>query len=235
MTRPAVGICAAVEKARWAAWEVEVSLLARTYTREVSAAGATALLLPPDEAVTAAPEEVLGRIDALILAGGSDMDPASYGATPDEQTAAWRPDRDRFELALARGAIEGEMPLLGVCRGMEVLNVACGGTLDQHLATAEMHLHTPGTFSDHEVRLEPGSLAARAVGAESVLVSSHHHQGVDRLGEGLVVSARSEPDGVIEAIELPDHPFALGVLWHTEEEQGSTVIEALIAAIRVKV
>ena len=235
MTRPAIGICAAVERARWAAWDYEVNLLARTYTREVSAAGATALLLPPDEAVTSAPEEVLDRIDALILAGGADMDPASYGADPDEHTAGWRPERDRFELALARGAIESEVPLLGICRGMEVLNVACGGTLDQHLETADVHLHTPGEFCDHEVCLEPGSLAASAVGTESISVRSHHHQGVGELGDGLVVRARSEPDGVVEAIELPEHPFALGVLWHTEEEQGSTLIETLVAATRVKV
>lgn len=235
MSRPAVGICVAVERARWAAWDYEVNLLARTYTREVSAAGAMALLLAPDEAVAAAPEEGLDRIDALILAGGSDMDPASYGASPGEDTAGWRPERDRFELALARGAIERGMPLLGICRGMEVLNVACGGTLDQHLDTAQVHLHTPGTFSDHDVRLEPGSLAARAVGADSISVRSHHHQGVDQLGKGLVVSGRSEPDGVVEAIELAEHPFGLGVLWHTEEEQGSTVIAALVAATGVRV
>ena len=235
MTRPAVGICAAVERARWAAWNLEANLLPRTYTREVAAAGATPLILPPDEALAAAPDELLDRIDALVLAGGSDIDPASYGAAPEEHTVATRPDRDRFELALARAAIERELPLLGICRGMELLNVACGGTLEQQLPTVEAHLHTPGEFADHEVRLEPGSLAARAVGAERVAVRSHHHQGIGELGSGLVASGHSEPDGIVEAIELPDHPFALGVLWHTEEEQGSSVVAALVAATRVEV
>ena len=233
--RPAVGVCAAVEQARWSAWELEVNLLPRTYTRELAAAGAAALILPVSDVDAEAPDELLGRLDGLILAGGADMDPASYGATPGEHTVNFRPERDRFELALARGAIDRGLPLLGICRGMELLNVARGGTLDQDLRTTEVHVHTPGTFADHEVRLEPGSLAARAVGAERASVRSHHHQGVGELGEGLVASGHSEPDGVVEAIELPGHPFALGVLWHTEEEQGSSVIEALVAATRVEV
>jgi putative glutamine amidotransferase len=235
MSRPVVGICAAIEQARWAAWELEVNLLPRTYTRELAAAGATALLLPPADADVEAPDELLGRLDALILAGGADIDPASYGATADEHTTNFRPERDRFELALARAAIDRGLPLLGICRGMEVLNVARGGTLEQHLPTAEVHLHTPGTYSDHEVRLEPGSLAAQAVGAERVSVRSHHHQGIGELGTGLVASGHSEPDGVVEAIELPEHPFALGALWHAEEEQGSSVIGALVAATSVEV
>jgi putative glutamine amidotransferase len=114
---------------------------------------------------------------------------------------------------------------------MEALNVALGGTLEQRLPDPDRHLHTPGTYSDHEVRLEPGSLAARAVGAELVSVRSHHHQGVGRLGDGLVASGHSVPDGVVEAIELPGR-WALGVLWHAEEDRPSPVIAALVAAAR---
>jgi putative glutamine amidotransferase len=113
---------------------------------------------------------------------------------------------------------------------MELLNVACGGTLQQQVPRPELHLHTPGSFSDHEVRLEPGSLAASAAGKDRVAVRSHHHQGVDRLGEGIVASGWSDPDGLVEAIEIPESRFAMGVLWHAEEERESTIVAALCAA-----
>ncbi len=151
----------------------------------------------------------------------------------DEHTANTRPERDAFEIALCRAAIERDLPLLGVCRGMEIMNVALGGDLIQHVESASTHLHTPGEFTDHDVVLEPGSLAARAAGAERISVRSHHHQGLGRLGDGLVVSARS-PDGVIEAVELPNRGFALGILWHAEEEKGSRIVSALAQATRAK-
>ena len=179
----------------------------QTYATAVQAAGGIAVILPPDPAVTAEPDLLLDRIDALLLAGGSDIDPATYGAEPAPETTGQRAERDEFELALLRRAIERDMPALGICRGMQMLNVACGGTIDQHipdrLGGSILHREVPGTFSDHEVEIEPGSLAARAVGAERAAVKSHHHQGVDRLGEGLSVSGRSADDELIEAIELP--------------------------------
>ena len=206
-------------------------MLARTYSTAVQAAGGLALLLPPDDDVAREPDLLLDRLDALVLAGGGDVDPASYGARPHPKTAGTSQARDRFELALTHRALERDLPVLGICRGMEMLNVATGGTLDQHLPDTlghADHAHTPGAFADHEVELEPGSLAARAVGASSTMVKSHHHQGVAELGEGLVASGRSVPDGVIEAIELPDRPFVLGVLWHPEEDEASRVIGALV-------
>ncbi len=135
---------------------------------------------------------------------------------------------------MASAALERDLPLLGVCRGMQMLNVACGGTLIQDLGAAlcERHRHTPGVFSDHEVELEPGSLAAMAVGADRTSVRSHHHQAIDELGEGLVASGRSPEDGLVEAIELPGRRFVLGVLWHPEEDTGSGVIGALVDAAR---
>ncbi len=232
--RPVVGICAAVERARWAAWDYEVNLSQRTYSREVAAAGAQPVLLPPTEEMTTAPEEVLDLLDALILAGGGDVDPGTYGASADERTANTRPERDAFEVALCRAALDRDLPLLGVCRGMQILNVALGGDLVQHLDTASTHLHTPGEFTDHDVVLEPGSLAARAAGCERISVRSHHHQGLGRLGEGLVVSGRAD-DGVVEAVELPDRTFALAIIWHAEEERDGALIRSFVEATRAGV
>jgi putative glutamine amidotransferase len=217
-----------VERANWTVWrEIEVNVSQRTYSNGVAGAGGLPVLLAPDEASTEAPGQLLDLLDGLILAGGADIDPALYGAEANERTRGWRTERDRFEIALAQDALERDMPVLGICRGMQLLNVACGGTLDQHLAEAETHLHTPGTFSDHDVRLEAGSLAARAVGAERVSVRSHHHQGVDRLGDGLVASGWTDPGETVEAIEAPGRRWALGILWHTEEERQSPVLAAL--------
>ena len=235
MTRPVVGVCAAVERIRWGAWEVHAQLLPRTYSDAIQAAGGMAVLLPPDDMSAEAPAQVLDMLDALVLAGGSDIDPTAYGAVPEPDTGPTTPERDRFELGLAHGALERDMPLLGICRGMEMLNVACGGTLDQEVDRLDLHRHTRGVFGDHDVRLEPGSLAARAAGTERTAVKSHHHQGVGELGEGLVASGWSEPDGLIEALELPDRTFALGVLWHPEEDVRSRVVGSLVEEARAKV
>lgn len=232
MSRPVVGVTAAIDRARWAVWHVEANVSQRTYSRAIAEAGGLPLILPAHDEVAADAGEVLDLLDALILSGGSDLDPSSYGAEPDERTTAVFPERDRFELALARGAIERRLPFLAICRGMQILNVALGGDLEQHIPSAERHMHTPGVFSDHEVALEPGSLAERAAGCALLAVRSHHHQGLGRLGEGLTVSGHAVGDGVIEAVELPAHPFGLGILWHPEEEERSAVVAALVEAAR---
>jgi putative glutamine amidotransferase len=230
MSRPVIGICAALEQARWGSWDSLVVLSPRNYSLAVQSAGALAVVLPTDETVATEPDELLDLLDGLLLAGGSDIDPATYGAEPRPETTGTRPERDRFEIGLARGGIERGMPVLGVCRGMQLLNVARGGTLDQHIGNLDVHRHTRGAFHDHEVVLEPGSLAEEAAAATRLRVKSHHHQGVDRLGAGLVVSGRAADDALIEAIELPGSVFTLGVLWHPEEDQGAGVISALVAA-----
>jgi putative glutamine amidotransferase len=239
VSRRAIGICAAVERVRWAAWDQEVAMAPRSYARAVQRTGARAVILPPDPRAEADPDVFLVGIDALLLAGGSDVDPGTYGAAPEPETGTTWPDRDAFEVALCRRAIERERPVLGICRGMQMLNVALGGTLVQHLPHVvghENHRHTPGTFGDHDVRLDPGSLAASAAGQERLTVKSHHHQGVDRLGDGLVASGWSvEEADLIEAIEMPGNGFALGVLWHPEEDVRDRVVGALAAAARTGV
>jgi putative glutamine amidotransferase len=235
---PVIGICAAVERARWSHWDDEIALVPRSYVNAIQLAGGLPLILPPDDEVAEKPDELLDKLDALMLTGGADIDPASYGAVPDPHTGATRPDRDRFELALAYGAMERDMPLLGICRGGQMVNVACGGTLIQHLPDVvgdDHHLPTPGEFSEHEVELEPGSLAERAAGASRVTVRSHHHQAVDELGEGLKATGHALPDAVVEAVEHPGHHFTLGVLWHPEADERSKIVAALVRAAKPRV
>lgn len=235
---PVIGVCAAIERVSWGVWQsYEVTLAPRNYVAAVQRAGGLALVLPPDPVVVEDPDLLLDRVDGLLLAGGADVDPSSYGAEPHAETKGTWPDRDAFEIALTRAALARRMPLLGICRGMQVLNVALGGTLEQHLPDRlpdNLHRTLAGTFGSHQVELEPGSLACRAAGGESLLVMSHHHQGVDRVGEGLRVSGHSPDDEIVEAIELPDRDFALGVIWHPEEDPDSPVIASLVEAARAE-
>jgi putative glutamine amidotransferase len=235
MPRPLIGISAAVEPASFGPWVDEPSaLLPIGYARAVQAAGGIAAMLPPDGHAVEAPDEILDRVDALILGGGADVDPGSYGAKPEPQTGGTNPERDRFELALAREALERDLPLLGVCRGMQLMNIAAGGSLEQHLPERvgdDRHRPVPGSWSEHEVRLEPGSLAATAAGAERLSVKTHHHQGVADIGDGFEPTAWATDD-TVEAIERPDRGFALGVLWHPEEDPGDRVLPALLERAR---
>jgi putative glutamine amidotransferase len=235
--RPVIGLCAALEQAQWGVWRSWAHLLPREYTAAVQRAGGIALLLPPDARAVEAPDELLDLLDGLILAGGADIDPAAYGAQPHPATSGTNPERDAFELALAGRAVERDMPFLGVCRGMQVLNVARGGTLLQHLPEShghDEHRRVSGSFdgADHEVMLDAGSLAARAAGEERHRVLSHHHQAVDRLGAGLTVTGRSDLDDLPEAVELADRRFVLGVQWHPEADETSRLIGALVQEAR---
>jgi putative glutamine amidotransferase len=232
--RPVIGICTALERAQWTVWDQEAYLLPRQYVDAIQAAGGLALLLPPDAQLERDPDEVLDLLDGLILAGGADVDPAVYGADAHPETHGTRTERDTFEVALARRALERDLPFLGICRGMQVMNVALGGTLIQHLPETHghhEHRRVPGSFdgAEHDVRLAAGSLAARAAGEEHHQTRSHHHQGVDRIGAGLQVSGWSELDELPEAVELADRRFALGVQWHPEADPASGLIAALVA------
>jgi putative glutamine amidotransferase len=233
MSRPVIGICTALERARWSVWDQQAYLLPRSYIRAIQRAGGLALMLPPDEAAERDPDEVLDLIDGLILAGGADIDPSSYGEETHPETRGTVPERDSFEIALARRAIERDLPLLGVCRGMQLMNVATGGTLLQHLPDSHghhEHRRNPGTFdgADHDVRLAAGSLAARAAGEALHGTKSHHHQGIDRLGTGLEVTGWSTLDELPEALEMPERRFALGVQWHPEADERSSLVAALV-------
>ena len=235
MSRPVIGICAALERARWSVWDEEAVLLPRSYLTAVERTGGLAVMLPPDRAEGEDPSQLLDLIDGLVLAGGTDIDPAFYGQEAHANTTDTVPERDAFEIALARAAIERDMPLLGICRGMQLLNVACGGTLLQHLPERfghHEHRRVVGSFdgADHDVELRDGTLAMRVVGERRHATKSHHHQGIDRLGEGLEVSGVSAMDGLPEAIELTGARFVLGVQWHPEADETSSVVGALVAA-----
>jgi putative glutamine amidotransferase len=235
--RPAIGICTHVENARWSVWDQRAALTPSGYIVAVQAAGGLAIMIPPDPGLADDPDAMLDRIDALILAGGADIDPDAYGADRHTETKRTVPERDRAEIALVRRAVERDMPVLGICRGMQLLNVALGGTLHQHvpdLVGHHDHRRNPGSFddSDHDVRLESGSLAARAAGEELHGTKSHHHQAIDELGEGLVVTGYSMLDQLPEAIEAPGRRWVLGVQWHPEADEKSRVVGALVAQAR---
>ena len=190
MTRPVIGICTALERARWSVWDQQAVLLPRNYVEAVQRAGALALLLPPDPRLVEDPGEALALIDGLLLAGGADIDPSAYGQQAHAETAGSVPERDVFEIALVRAAIERDLPVLGICRGMQLINVARGGTLLQHLPERfghHEHRRVVGSFdgADHDVELGEDTLAMQVVGEARHSTKSHHHQGVDRLGEGL--------------------------------------------------
>jgi len=230
---PVIGICAVRERARWAFWDQTAHLVADTYVEAIQSTGALAVLLPvePD-----APERLLDRIDGLLLIGGADLDPRTYGQQPESDVEATYRERDDFEIALTRAAVERGMPYLGICRGMQVLNVALGGNLDQHLALEDgttPHRRIVGTFEGNEqtIRLQPGSLAARALEEDVHEGRCHHHQAVDRLGGGLVVTGRAD-DGVPEAIELSGGGWVLGVQWHPEAAEKRELFRAFVAAAR---
>jgi putative glutamine amidotransferase len=230
-----IGLCTALERARYGAWDVDAFLLQRSYVEAVQRAGGVAVMLPPDPDVD--PDQMLDLLDGLILAGGRDIDPAAYGSRPHPETDDPRAERDAFEITLARRAMERDIPLLGICRGMQLMNVARGGTLVQDLPQHvghEDHRRSLGTFdgNDHPVRLREGSLAARAAGEAHHGTLSHHHQGVADLGRGLQVTGWADDDELPEAVEDPGLRFALGVQWHPEADPDSPVVAALVEEAR---
>ena len=228
--RPVIGITSYAEEVTWGAWVEPAALVPLAYVRAIEKAGGRPLVVPPSEEAI---EETLAVLDGILFSGGSDLDPELYGAELHSETTGVREDRDRAEMALLTAALERDLPVLAVCRGSQVLNVALGGDLVQHLPETvghEGHKHTPGEFSDHEVKLEPGTRVADLLG-DRAPVKSHHHQGFGRIGDGLRETGWAD-DGTVEALEDPSRRFALGVLWHPEEGEDMALFEGLVEEAR---
>jgi gamma-glutamyl-gamma-aminobutyrate hydrolase PuuD len=223
--KPVVGITTYLTPAAWGAWNLEAALVPAAYVRAVERAGGVPLLVPPGASF----DETLDRIDGIVFSGGSDVDPELYGATAHEETVGIFRERDEFELGLMRAALERDVPMLAICRGSQVLNVALGGDLEQHVPDrvgTDMHKETPGVFAEHEVEVLDGTRLGSIVG-ERVEAKSHHHQGYGAIGAGLREAARA-PDGTVEALEDPTRRFTVGVLWHPEEGDDLALFEALV-------
>jgi putative glutamine amidotransferase len=231
VAKPVIGITTYVEEASWGHWTLPAALIPYDYVRAVEEAGGRALLVPPDDTAV---EETLDAVDGLVFSGGNDLEPTSYGADSHPETNGTNPDRDRGELALLTAALARDMPVLAVCRGIEVLNVARGGDLVQHLPDEvghEAHREVKGVFSDHGVRVDAGSRLGGIVGDAVPVVKSHHHQALGRVGEGLREVAWAD-DGTVEGVEDPDRRFAVGVLWHPEAGEDRKLFDALVAEAR---
>ena len=234
-SKPLIGLTTYLEQAQTGVWDVPASFLPKVYFEAVYNAGGIAILLPPQPVDDAVAHRVLDGLDGLIITGGKDVDPARYGQEPHAETDEPRTDRDAWEDALLGAAIDRDIPFLAICRGMQLLNVARGGTLLQHLPDvvgSNRYNLGEGTFNDNEVHVEDGSKLAHLVGG-GLLGKSYHHQAIDGVGEGLVVSARSD-DGVIQALELPDHPYGIAVQWHPEQDaaEDARLFEGLVDAAR---
>ena len=233
---PLVGISCYRVQAQFGAWDLRAALLPDRYVAAVTASGGIPVLLPPAPLI----DQAVARLDALVLAGGGDVDPVRYGAQRDPSCGPASDERDSAELALAAAALAAGVPVLGICRGLQVLNVALGGTLHQHLPDLvghDGHAPVPGGYGAHEVSVAPGSRLASILNRTDltdhlpVVVPTHHHQAIDALGAGLAATAWAT-DGTIEAAELDpaQHPFAVGVQWHPEAGDDLSVFRALTAA-----
>jgi gamma-glutamyl-gamma-aminobutyrate hydrolase PuuD len=230
MTRPVIGITTYVQEASWGVWSLPAALIPLDYVTSIERAGGRPVLIPPSENGV---EETLDALDGIVFSGGADVDPSLYGAEPHPETDTPQAHRDAGELALLRAALERDLPTLAVCRGFQLLNVARGGDLRQHLPEVlghDEHKQVPGTFIDHPVEVKEGTRLAALIGARSD-VTSHHHQGLGRVGEGLVETAWAK-DGTLEAVEDPSRRFALGVQWHPEAQEDRALFGALVEEAR---
>jgi putative glutamine amidotransferase len=228
---PVIGITAYEEDARWGPWAERAVLVPATYVRAVERAGGAPMVLPAQSSSLAS---LLDRVDGLVISGGPDVGPKRYGAEPHERSDDPRSERDEFEIGMAEMASDRDTPTLAICRGLQVLNVARGGALHQHLPDVVGHAgHWPGEgeYAWHRVDLEAGSLIAGLVKVPTLKIASHHHQAIDRLGSGLTVVGKAE-DGTIEAVEDKSLRYCVGVQWHPEVGDDLSLFEGLVDAAR---
>ena len=226
MGKPVVGITTYLTRAAWGAWDMEAALVPADYVRAVERAGGAPLLVPPGADL----EATLALVDGLVFSGGSDLDPELYGDEAHPETNGIVRERDDFELELMQAALAQDIPMLAICRGSQVLNVALGGGIEQHVPDrvgSDVHKETPGVFAEHDVEVVAATRLGSILGSRHD-VKSHHHQGFGELGAGLREAARA-PDGTVEALEDPSRRFALGVLWHPEAGEDLALFEALVA------
>jgi putative glutamine amidotransferase len=226
---PVIGITAGELIATYGVWEERASLVPADYVHAIAAAGGIPVILSP---VAGIADALVERIDGLVLTGGVDVDAALYGAERHPKAQAPDTVRDSFEMALVDAAVARELPVLAICRGIQVLNVRRGGTLHQHLPDVvhnRDHMEAPGTFGRHRVRIDPASQLGAIIGLPEQDVPTHHHQGVDRVGEGLVASAWAD-DGTVEGLEDPAIRFLVAVQWHPEMGDDPSLFQGLIAA-----
>jgi putative glutamine amidotransferase len=233
---PLIGLTTYLEQAQTGVWDVPASFLPKVYFDAVTRAGGVAVLLPPQPVSTAIADRVLDGLDGLIITGGKDVDPARYGQQPHPTTDVPRTDRDEWEDALLTAALARRLPFLGICRGLQLLNVSLGGTLHQHLPEvvgSTRYNLGGGTFAVNDVAVDHESrLSTLLDGTPHLEVRSYHHQAVDDLGEGLVATARSD-DGTIQGVEVTGHPFGVAVQWHPEESPDDLrIFEGLVEAAR---
>jgi gamma-glutamyl-gamma-aminobutyrate hydrolase PuuD len=229
--RPLIGITSYAQPARWGSWQLPAAFVPLFYVESVERAGGRALLVPPS---TDGVDETLDALDGVVLSGGIDIDPAAYGADRHPATDPAQAHRDAGELALLSRALERDVPTLAICRGFQLLNVLRGGDLVQHLPETvghEGHREVLGVFSEHPVEVKGGTRLAAIIGERHDAVRSSHHQGVGRVGEGLVETAWAA-DGSLEGLEDPDKRFAVAVLWHPEMEEDKRLFEALVDEAR---
>ena len=225
--RPLIGISTYREQARWGFWDVPAVLLPASYADAVSRAGGEPVLLPTGS-VSA---DVVARLDGLVLAGGADVDPARYGEEPGEHTTVTRPDRDASEVAVLQAALDRDLPLLAICRGMQLLNVVLGGTLLQHLPAVpgtEPHQLGLGLYAERKIRTAPGTALDALIGPTAT-VNCHHHQALDRIASALTPSAWAD-DGVVEGVQADGRRFCLAVQWHPETSEDRRLFSGLVAA-----
>ena len=230
--RPIIGVTTYREKTRWGVWDEQADVLPASYAQAIEAVGGIAVLLPPTADPARDAHDVVARLDGLIISGGADVSPSRYGDNVHQRTTGWREDRDAWELALLDAAGAGPLPVLGVCRGMQVMAVHAGGQLDQHTPDIVGHDgHSPGgdVFGEIGVATVKGTKLAVILG-EAPVVRCHHHQSV-AMHPGFVPGARAA-DGTLEAMEDPDRPFWMAVQWHPETQEDQGLFKALVTAAK---